>query len=80
MVLSALLSVSTYLSNAEYLLCPHQSPVAGKQLCDRLPSIITYSFCPSSWTANHFSTYGFPGRSDISSALGAFTVGVLSNL
>lgn len=32
------------------------------------------------WNANHWSTYGFPGRSDISSALGALVVGLLGNI
>ena len=32
------------------------------------------------WNANHWSQYGFPGRSDISSALGALVVGLLGNI
>lgn len=32
------------------------------------------------WTCNHFSALAFPNRNDVSSAIGAFSVGFVSNL
>lgn len=32
------------------------------------------------WTSNHFSSLAFPGRSDMTSAIGSFVVGTLGSL
>ena len=32
------------------------------------------------WSSNHFSSLAFPGRSDMTSAIGSFVVGTLCNL
>lgn len=37
-------------------------------------------FGSAGWVVNHFSSQAFPGRADITSLLGSFTVGVLGNL
>lgn len=32
------------------------------------------------WTSNHFSSLAFPGRSDLTSAIGSFVVGTMGNI
>jgi len=42
--------------------------------------VVQVMFASIGWTTNHFASKGFPGRADISSALGSFVVGLLGNL
>ena len=42
--------------------------------------LITVLISCMGWTCNHFSARAFPDRSDMTSAIGAFAVGFVSNL
>ena len=42
--------------------------------------IVTTLVSCGGWAANHFAGLSFPSRSDITSAFGAFAVGILANL
>ncbi|KAK4689555.1 hypothetical protein P7C73_g572, partial [Tremellales sp. Uapishka_1] len=66
-----------------FLACPgyslflslrNQQPLWAREL----PVMILVS-C-AGWTCNHFSALAFPNRSDMTSAIGSFAVGVLGNL
>lgn len=52
----------------------NQQPLFAKEL-----PVMVLIAC-AGWAVNHFSAYAFGGRSDIVSALGAFTVGILGNI
>ena len=43
-----------------------------------LPLLVLISCC--GWVTNHFTGLAFPGQADISSAVGAFAVGIIANL
>ncbi|ORX40084.1 hypothetical protein BD324DRAFT_648693 [Kockovaella imperatae] len=66
-----------------FLCCPgfsmalalrNQQPLLAKELP------IMVAIAASGWCANHFSSLAFPGRADMSSAIGAFVVGTLGSL
>ncbi|WWD18433.1 hypothetical protein CI109_102885 [Kwoniella shandongensis] len=66
-----------------FLCCPgyslflslrNQQPLFAKEL----PVMVLIS-C-AGWTSNHFSSLAFPGRSDMTSAIGSFVVGTLGSL
>ncbi|OCF33455.1 hypothetical protein I316_04875 [Kwoniella heveanensis BCC8398] len=66
-----------------FLCCPaysfflslrNQQPLFAKEL----PIMVFIAAC--GWTSNHFSALAFPGRSDMTSAIGSFVVGTLGNL
>ncbi|KAK8858543.1 hypothetical protein IAR55_002772 [Kwoniella newhampshirensis] len=66
-----------------FLCCPgyslflslrNQQPLFAKEL----PIMVLIS-C-AGWTSNHFSSLAFPGRSDMTSAIGSFVVGMLGSL
>lgn len=46
----------------------------------RKETIIMILIGSAGWVSNYFSTRAFPGRPDISSAVGSFVVGILGNL
>lgn len=46
----------------------------------RKETLIGVLIAGAGWNANHWSVYGFPGRSDISSAIGAFVVAFIGTL
>ncbi|OXC66991.1 hypothetical protein AYX13_04443 [Cryptococcus neoformans] len=52
----------------------NQQPLWAKEL----PVMVIIS-C-AGWTSNHFSSLAFPGRSDLTSALGSFVVGTMGNI
>lgn len=57
-----------------FLSLRNQSPIRRKEL------LIAVLISCAGWTTNHFSTMGFPNRSDITSALGSLAVGLAGNL
>ncbi|KAF8597700.1 DUF1212-domain-containing protein [Ceratobasidium sp. AG-I] len=57
-----------------FLSLRNQSPIRRKEL------LIAVLISCAGWTTNHFSTIGFPNRSDITSALGSLAVGLAGNL
>ncbi|WVR06319.1 hypothetical protein IAU60_003349 [Kwoniella sp. DSM 27419] len=66
-----------------FLCCPaycfflslrNQQPLWAKEL----PIMVIIG--AAGWTSNHFSALAFPGRSDMTSAIGSFVVGTLGNL
>jgi uncharacterized membrane protein YjjB (DUF3815 family) len=47
---------------------------------DQPPQPIMVLIAVAGWCSNHFSADAFPGRSDMTSAIGSFVVGTLGNL
>ncbi|KIR68544.1 hypothetical protein I314_00965 [Cryptococcus bacillisporus CA1873] len=52
----------------------NQQPLWAKEL-----PVMVIIAC-AGWTCNHFSSLAFPGRSDLTSAIGSFVVGTLGNI
>ncbi|THG94343.1 hypothetical protein EW145_g8159, partial [Phellinidium pouzarii] len=57
-----------------FLSLRNQAPWKQKEL------LITVLISCIGWTCNHFSALKFPNRNDISSAIGAFAVGLIANV
>ncbi|KAH8923061.1 DUF1212-domain-containing protein [Atractiella rhizophila] len=57
-----------------FLALRNQSPIFRREMA------VSVAIAGVGWTTNHFAAKGFPGRSDITSACGAFAVGLLGNL
>ena len=68
----------------------NQQPLFAKELVsDRAfvslrseakPQPVMVVIACAGWAANHFSGLAFPNRSDMTSAIGSFTVGTLGNI
>ncbi|WWC70782.1 uncharacterized protein I206_104734 [Kwoniella pini CBS 10737] len=59
---------------AFFLSLRNQQPLWAKEL----PIMVVVA--AAGWSSNHFSSLAFPGRSDMTSAIGSFVVGTLGNL
>ncbi|WRT67746.1 uncharacterized protein IL334_004718 [Kwoniella shivajii] len=59
---------------AFFLSLRNQQPLWAKEL----PIMVIIA--AAGWSSNHFSSLAFPGRSDMTSAIGSFVVGTLGNL
>ncbi|KAK6908159.1 hypothetical protein I203_102160 [Kwoniella mangroviensis CBS 8507] len=57
-----------------FLSLRNQQPLWAKEL----PIMVLVAV--AGWSSNHFSSLAFPGRSDMTSAIGSFVVGTLGNL